>query len=38
MKEFCYFIIPSKDTKLLEFNQFDKPDKAPATVYADLFD
>ena len=29
-------LMPSKDTKILEFNQYHKTDKAPATIYADL--
>ena len=33
---FCNAIIPSEDTKLLEFNQYQKPDKAPLIIYADL--
>ena len=28
--------MPSKDTKILEFNQYHKTDKAPTTIYADL--
>ena len=28
--------MPSKDTKILEFNQHQKSDKAPFFVYADL--
>ena len=29
-------IMPSEDTKILEFNQYQKSDKAPFIVYADL--
>ena len=28
--------MPSDDTKILEFNQYEKPDKAPFIIYADL--
>ena len=28
--------MPSKDTKMLEFNQYQKSDKAPFIIYADL--
>ena len=28
--------MPSKDTKMLEFNQYRKSDKIPSIVYADL--
>ena len=28
--------MPSKDTKILEFNQYQKSDKAPFIIYADL--
>ena len=28
--------MPSIDTKILEFNQYHKPDKFPANIYADL--
>ena len=28
--------MPSKDTKILEFNQYQKYDKAPFVIYADL--
>ena len=30
------FVIPSEDTKILEFNQSQKSDKAPFIIYADL--
>ena len=33
---FCYVGMPSKDTKKLEFNQYQKSDKASFVVYADL--
>ena len=29
-------IMPSEDTKILEFNQYQKSDKAPFIIYADL--
>ena len=35
-KIFCYVIIPSEDTKILEFNQYQKYDKALFIIYADL--
>ena len=35
-KGFCNVIMPSEDTKILEFNQYQKPDKAPFTIYVDL--
>ena len=28
--------MPSEDIKILEFNQYQKPDKAPFIIYADL--
>ena len=28
--------MPSKDTKILEFNQYQKSDKAPFIIYEDL--
>ena len=28
--------MPSKDTKILEFNPYQKSDKAPSIIYADL--
>ena len=28
-KDFCNVIIPSEDTKILEFNQYQKSDKTP---------
>ena len=27
--------MPSKDTKMFEFNQYQKSDKAPSIIYAD---
>ena len=35
-KDFCNVIMPSEDTKTLEFNKYKKSDKAPFIVYADL--
>ena len=35
-KDFCNVIMPSEDTKILEFNQYQKSDKAPTIIYADL--
>ena len=35
-KNFCDIIMPSEDTKILEFNQYQKSDKAPFIIYADL--
>ena len=35
-EEFCNAIMPSEDTKLLQFDQFKKSDKASVTTYADL--
>ena len=35
-KDFCNVIMPSKDNKILEFNQNKKSDKAPFIIYADL--
>ena len=35
-KYFCIVIIPSEDTKMLELNQYQKSDKAPFIIYADL--
>ena len=36
-KPFCNVVIPSEDTKILEFNQYQKSDKAPFIVYSDLY-
>ena len=33
---FCNVKLPSEDTKILEFNQYQKSDKTPFNVYADL--
>ena len=35
-KDFCNVIINSADTKILEFNQYQKSDKAPFIIYVDL--
>ena len=35
-KIFCDDIMPSEDTKMLEFNQYHKSDKTPAIIFADL--
>ena len=35
-KGLCKIIIPSEDTKILELNQYQKSDKAPFIIYADL--
>ena len=35
-KYFCDALIPSEDTKILEFNQYQKSVKAPFITYADL--
>ena len=35
-KNFCNEIILSEGNKILEFNQYQKPDKASFNVYADL--
>ena len=35
-KDFCNVIVLSEDTKILEFNQYQKSDKAPLTIYVDL--
>ena len=35
-KDFCGVVMPSKDTKILEFNQYGKSDKTPCIIYADL--
>ena len=35
-KDFCNVIMPSQDTKMLEFNQYQKSDKALFITYADL--
>ena len=35
-KDFSNTIIPPEDTKILEFNQYQKSDKAPFVIYTDL--
>ena len=35
-KDFCRVIMPFEDTKILEFNQYQKSDKAPFIIYAGL--
>ena len=35
-KDICNVIMPSKDTKILEFNQYQKSNKAQYIIYADL--
>ena len=35
-KDFCNIIMPFKNTKILEFNQYQKSDKAPFIIFADL--
>ena len=35
-KDFCNVVMPSEDTKILEFNQYQKCDKVPFVIYADL--
>ena len=35
-KDFCVVVKLSEDTKVLEFNQYQKSDKKPAITYADL--
>ena len=35
-KDFCGVALSFKDTKILEFNQFQKSDKIPSILYADL--
>ena len=35
-KDFCNVIMTSEDTKLLEFNQYKKSDKAPFIIYVHL--
>ena len=31
-KDFCNVIMPSEDTKMLEFNQYQKSDKGPFII------
>ena len=35
-KDFCNILMPSEDTKILEFSQYQKSNKAPFIIYADL--
>ena len=35
-KDFCNVVMPFEDTKILEFNQYHKSDKARFIIYADL--
>ena len=35
-QDFCNIMMPSKDTKILEFNQYQKSDKALFVIYANL--
>ena len=35
-KDFCNVIMPSEDTKILKYNQYQKSDKAPFVIYLDL--
>ena len=35
-RDFCNIVMPSEDTKILEFNQYQKSDKVPFIIYADL--
>ena len=35
-EHFCNVIMPSEDNKLLQFNQYQKSDKAPVIISADL--
>ena len=35
-KDFCSVNMPPDDTKILEFNQYQKSDKGPFIIYADL--
>ena len=35
-KGLCNLIMPFEDTKILEFNQYQKSDKAPFIIFADL--
>ena len=35
-QDFCNAIMPSEKTKVLEFNQFQKSDKVPLNICADL--
>ena len=35
-KDFCNIVMPSEDTKILEFNQYQNSDKTPFITYANL--
>ena len=35
-KDFCNALKSSEDTKILQFNQYQKSNKAPFIIYADL--
>ena len=35
-KDFCNVNMPSRDTKILEFNHYRKFDKATSIIYADF--
>ena len=35
-KDFCNVIMPFENAKILEFNQYQKSDKAPFIIYADF--
>ena len=35
-KDFCNVVMTSEDTEILEFNRYQKSDKAPFIIYADL--
>ena len=35
-KDFCNIAMPSEDTKILEFNEYQKSDKALHIIYRDL--
>ena len=35
-KDFCNVIMPTEDTEILEINKYQKSDKAPFIIYADL--
>ena len=35
-KDLCNIILPSEDTKILEFNQYQISDKTPFIIYLDF--
>ena len=35
-KHFCNIVMPSEDTKISEFNQYQNFEKTPIIIYADL--